>query len=145
MLSRKSLHINTGPEKALEYMVDYSHRTDWDASVNRAIQVVGKGIGKGTEFLVWHRFLGVQKRFVYHVVEYEPGCRALVQGSAADGVSGVFFDAITVNPTDTGSALSFVSDLKVYSRFYSLLAKKSAVNAAFMRGLRQNAVYPMEI
>jgi hypothetical protein len=144
MLSRKSLHINTGPEKALEYMVDYSHRIDWDASVNRAIQVVGKGIGKGTQFLVWHRFLGVQKRFVYHVVEYEPGCRALVQGSAADE-SGVFFNAITVNPTDTGSALSFVSSLNVHSRFYSLLARRYAAGAAFRRGLRQDTVYSMEI
>lgn len=147
MLSKKSLHINTGPEKALAYMVDYSHRIDWDASVNRAIQVVGRSIGKGTEFLVWHRFLGVQKRFIYHIKEYEPGYRALIQGSCSDDESGIFFDAITVNPTDTGSALSFVSNLNFYNRFYSMFAGRRqppAVSAALMSLRRHNAACSAE-
>jgi hypothetical protein len=144
MLSKKTLHISTGPEKALEYMVDYSHRVDWDTSVNRAIQVVGRGIGKGAEFLVWHRFMGVHKRFVYHVVEYEPGCRALIQGSGS-GETGSFFDAISVNPTDTGSALHFVSNMNIHNRFYALLARQSAASVAVMGGWRYKTTYTAEI
>lgn len=127
-------------------MVDYSHRVYWDTSVNRAIQVVGKGIDKGAEFLVWHRFLGVHKRFVYHVMEYEPGSKALIRGSS--GESGVFFDAITVNPTDAGSALNFVSNMNICNRFYSMLAscKQSVNSAAFMGSMRRhNTAYSLEL
>ena len=144
MLTKKTLHISTGPEDALEYMVDYSHRIDWDASVNRAIQVVGKGIGYGSQFLVWHRFMGVQKRFVYHVVEYEPGHRALVRGSAS-GESGSFLDAITVNPTDTGSALSFVSNMNIHNRFYALIGRQVSAGTAYMSSLRHKTAYTVKI
>lgn len=144
MLFKKTLHISTGPEKALEYMVDYSHRDDWDSSVNRAIQVVGKGVGIDAEYLVWHRFLGVQKRLIYHVMEYEPGYRALIQGSSS-GEAGSFFDAITVNPTDTGSALSFVSSMNVHNRFYSLLARQSIASGALISSLSHKAAYSADL
>jgi len=97
--------------EAFARMADVRNFATWDPGVISADQVVGDGPGPDTEYELAVKSIGGEIDMRYVVTEYvEPSLVAL------ESVNKLLssFDKITVEPTETGSQITYSADLELH-------------------------------
>ncbi len=69
----KSVTTSWSPERAFDYMADFSHAAEWDPGVVEAVRVKDGEIGEGSTFDLTVRVAGRKMPMKYEISEFRPG------------------------------------------------------------------------
>lgn len=124
------------------YVSDFKNLPRWDETITRVEQLTPGPVGEGTRYVVTLTFLGAESTMDYVTKEYAPPTHAVLTGVASNAVAT---DTITVEPTPTGSRLTWHAEItlswpmRILDPFLKLLfrrdVRKAMVNLE--RELRQ--------
>lgn len=95
-------------DEAFAYMADLRNFEAWDPGVQRAVQVEGDGPGPDAEFDVTVNAPGKGLTLRYRTTEYDAPRTVTVKASSTLFTS---LDIITVEPTETGSIVTYDAEL----------------------------------
>ena len=124
-------------EEAFAYMSDFRSVSEWDPSAVRA-ELLDPAPGPGARFEVRVRFAGRENDLTYRTTEFEPPNRVTLIAETSTVISE---DTITVEPSGSGSAVTYDADLRlkgplrIGDPLLGLLFKRLGDNAA--EGLRR--------
>jgi hypothetical protein len=103
-----SIRSPISPERAFDYLADFSSVAEWDPSAVSA-RMLADAPGTGTEFEVMVRFAGRELPLRYRTVAFERPHRLVLVAESSTVLSE---DTITVRPTpDGGSVLTYEAEL----------------------------------
>lgn len=114
----------------VEYLKDFGHATQWDAGTQSCERIDRGPVAEGA---YWHnvsKFFGVTTELTYKLEELSDH-RVVFVG---ENQSSRTVDTITVDPQDSGSVITYVTDLemlgtaKLLSPVMKLVFEKVAVN-----------------
>lgn len=111
-----SIRTDRSPEDAFDYLADLRNFADWDPGVTSAEQVVGDGIGLGSEYAVAVKAVGGPMTLVYVVREFDRPDRFVAFAGNRRLTSE---DTITVRADGDGAIVTYdaVLTLKGLLRF----------------------------
>jgi len=90
------------------YVSDFKNLPRWDPTIVKVEQTTPGPVGQGTRYVVVLKFVGSETTLDYQVREYAPPISAMLVGVAS---SAVATDKITIEPTPTGSRLTWHADI----------------------------------
>ncbi len=105
---RTTVESSWAPERAFEYLADFTSVRDWDPSVVRAERLDDGPIGPGSRFHVVTEFRGREVELEYELIEHRPSHSLVLQAENARLRS---LDRITIEPAGTGSRVTYDADL----------------------------------
>lgn len=108
MFFTHTMDVPTPPAAVYAYVADFKNLPRWDPTVKRVEQITPGPIGSGTRYVVVLTFLGSESTMDYVTKEHRPPVRAVLTGVAANAVAT---DTITVEPTATGSRLTWEAEI----------------------------------
>ena len=97
-----------GAEETFNKVADFSTTQDWDPGVVEGEKLTDGDVELGSKFRIVARFMGRDSELVYEITEFTPGSRVVLRGENATVLS---VDEITVEPTASGSRLTYSADL----------------------------------
>jgi hypothetical protein len=97
-----------GADETFKKVSDFSTTQDWDPGVVEGEKLTPGGVDIGSKFRIVARFMGRNSELIYEVTEFTPGRRVVLRGENATVLS---VDEITVEPTPSGSRLTYSADL----------------------------------
>ena len=89
---------------------DFSTAEQWDPGIVEGEKLTDGGVDVGARFRIVAKFMGRNSELVYEVTEFEPGRRVVLRGENATVVS---IDEIVVEPSGSGSRLTYSADLRL--------------------------------
>ncbi len=98
------------PERAFEYLADFSSVRHWDPSVVRANRLDDGPVGLGSRFHVVTQFRGREIELDYELIEHDPVRSLVLQ---ADNGRVRSLDRITFEPAGTGCRVTYDADLRL--------------------------------
>lgn len=98
------------PDEAFAYLADLCHFEEWDPGVRRSVQVAGDGPGPGAAYEVTVAAVPRDLLLRYETVEHDAPRSTLVVARSAVFTSE---DRITVEPSDTGSVVTYDAVLRL--------------------------------
>jgi carbon monoxide dehydrogenase subunit G len=104
----RTIEVPVEPERAFDYVADFSTTAEWDPGVVAAARLDDDPIGVGTRFSVTSAFGDRQLPLVYEITTYERPARVVLIGT------GRMFrgeDEIAFTPTSTGTRIDYRADL----------------------------------
>lgn len=108
MFFTHTMDVPTPPAAVHAYVSDFKNLPRWDPTIKRVEQITPGPVGTGTRYLVVLSFLGAESTMDYGVREFAPPTRAVLTGVAS---SAVATDTITIEPTPTGSRLTWQAEI----------------------------------
>ena len=108
MIFTHTMDVSKPPAAVYAYVSDFKNLPRWDPTILRVDQTTPEPVGEGTRYLVVLSFLGSETAMDYAVKEFQPPARAVLVGLAA---SAVATDTITIEPTPTGSRLTWQAEI----------------------------------
>lgn len=108
MFFTHTMDVPTPPAAVHAYVSDFKNLPRWDPTIKRVEQITPGPVGSGTRYLVVLSFLGAESQMDYGVREFQPPVRAVLTGVASNAVAT---DTITIEPTPTGSRLTWQAEI----------------------------------
>ncbi len=99
----RTVTVDQPPEKVWAYLSDFRSTEDWDPPTVRTERTSGDG-GVGTTYHNVSKLLGSEQEVEYRVTEFVEGSRLQLAGDAG---SIQLLDTITVEPSGTGTAVTY--------------------------------------
>jgi hypothetical protein len=121
-----------------DYMATFSNVVEWDPTVVEARPIDAGEQGEGARFHVVVKWLGREISLDYATAEFERPHRVVLR---AENSSTISLDTITVEPTDSGSEMTYQAELtlkgalRLLEPIFGLALKRLGDNAA--AGLRR--------
>jgi hypothetical protein len=98
------------PSEAFDYLAEFSRAAEWDPNVKEGSRLTSGPVGHGSSFRIVSSFLGRSVPLQYQVTAFEPARRVVLE---ADNFAVLSVDEITVEPSRTGSRVSYHADLRL--------------------------------
>ncbi|MGZ8693590.1 MAG: SRPBCC family protein [Gaiellaceae bacterium] len=95
---------------AFQYIAEFENTAEWDPGIAESKKLTDGPVRVGSQFDVVALFRGKRQRFRYTVTELVDGRRIVLEGAGAKATS---VDAITVDPSGSGSRISYTADIKL--------------------------------
>ena len=95
---------------AFRYIAEFENTAEWDPGIAESRKLTDGPVRVGSQFDVVALFRGKRQRFRYTVTEVDDGRRIVLEGVGAKATS---FDAITVDPSGSGSRISYTADIQL--------------------------------
>ena len=108
MFFSHTMDVPTPPAAVHAYVADFKNLPSWDPTIKRVDQITPGAVGSGTRYVVVLTFLGAESTMDYVIDEYLPPARAVLTGVGSNAVAT---DTITVEPTPTGSRLTWEAQI----------------------------------
>lgn len=105
-----AIDLDLSPEKAFDYLADFSTTAEWDPGVVAAERLTPGPIGVGTRFRVVVSFLGRTLEFEYEITEYERPRRLVLRGTSE---SVIATDEIGFLARGSGTRVSYEARLEL--------------------------------
>ncbi len=109
MQYKKTFNVKANVETALAYIADFRTLTEWEPSVQTATQTHGQGPGSGARYDIRMSLFGSESTMQYQCTEYA-SAYAILEG-AGDGFTA--YDRIDVRATDSGSEVTYFTDIRL--------------------------------
>ncbi len=110
----KDFEVTTAPEKALDYIADFSNLASWDSSVIDVRFDSEQQFGVGARYEVDLMFAGRKQTMQYHVRQYVPGEFAELVGENAGSTA---IDRVTVKEHPNGARVTYDADIRIHGPF----------------------------
>ncbi|HVG84551.1 MAG TPA: SRPBCC family protein [Vicinamibacterales bacterium] len=126
-----TVHTSAPANAVFAYLADFTNAQGWDPNAVAVTRLTGDG-GVGSTYRVTSRFAGARTDLDYELAELEPTSLIRLRGhkSALTAV-----DTITIDPTATGSAVTYAVEFTFHGVFRFLEPVLSlAVNKLFTDG-----------
>ena len=108
MIFTHTMDVPTPPAAVHAYVSDFKNLPRWDPTIKRVDQLTPGPVGSGTRYVVVLSFLGSETTMDYDTKEFRPPVATKLVGVAA---SSVATDTITIEPTPTGSRLTWRAEI----------------------------------
>jgi len=108
MFFTHTMDVPKPPAAVHAYVGDFKNLPRWDPTILRVDQTTPGVVGEGTRYVVVLSFLGAESTMDYVVKEFQPPARAVLVGIASNAVAT---DTITIEPTPTGSRLTWQAEI----------------------------------
>ncbi|MEO6027326.1 MAG: SRPBCC family protein [Candidatus Binatia bacterium] len=108
MIFMHTMDVPTPPAAVHAYVSDFKNLPRWDPTIKRVDQLTPGPVGRGTHYVVVLSFLGSETTMDYDTKEFQPPVAAKLVGVAS---SSVATDTITIEPTPTGSRLTWHAEI----------------------------------
>jgi len=95
---------------AFRYIAEFENTAEWDPGIAESRKLTEGPVRVGSQFDVVALFRGKPQRFRYTVTELDDNRRIVLTG---DGEKATSVDAITVDPSEHGSRISYTADIKL--------------------------------
>lgn len=112
MQSKKTFFVEATAAAALAYIADFRTLTEWEPSVQKALQTKGEGPGVDAAYRITMRFAGRESEMTYQCETYAAD-HAILRGDG-DGFSAC--DRIDVRTLDSGSEVTYCTDIRLQTR-----------------------------
>jgi carbon monoxide dehydrogenase subunit G len=106
-----TLHTDRSPDEVFAYLADLRNFAEWDPGVRRVVQVEGEGSGLDTEFDVTVASVGPDLTLRYRTVGFDAPREVHVVARSTLFTSD---DRITVEPSGSGSVVTYDADLRLH-------------------------------
>jgi len=97
-------------DQAFAFVADFANAERWDPGVASSVRTDDAPLGVGSRYRLGVRMGGRVAPMDYQVTAFEPGRRVVLAGTGR-GVRAI--DDIRFTPTDTGTRIDYVADIRL--------------------------------
>ncbi len=107
---RETLEADVPVEDAFAFIADFANASRWDPGVVTSERIDDGPLGVGARYRIGIRLAGRISPMEYRVTTFDPPHRVVLEGA---GASVAATDEIRFHPTDRGTRLEYIADIRL--------------------------------